>query len=146
LSYETSVTEPSSDSTPEQSIPLEPEQSIPSEEMVDSDKKMPTGNSFDKLKCSYKKCNNRLGTKEQLSCAVLSCKKKIHASCFHHYIGQSSFNFDVRPEFFYCATKACCAKFWVGNQGPTTRWDSDGPNGANTVPNRKVGCLFSILT
>jgi hypothetical protein len=40
--------------------------------------------------------------------------------------------------FFCCATKACCAKFRVGNQGPTTHWDSDGPNGANTVPNSET--------
>jgi hypothetical protein len=39
LSHETSVSEPSSDTTQEQSTPLEPEQSNPSEEMVDSDKK-----------------------------------------------------------------------------------------------------------
>jgi hypothetical protein len=31
--------------------------------------------------------------------------------------------------------KACCSKFCVGNMGPTTRWDSDGPNGPNAVPN-----------
>ncbi len=35
---------------------------------------------------------------------------------------------------FACATKACCSKLRVGNQGPSTRWDSDGPNGPNTVP------------
>jgi hypothetical protein len=39
---------------------------------------------------------------------------------------------------FCCATKACCAKFRVGNQGPTTRWDSDGTNGPNTVRNSET--------
>jgi hypothetical protein len=69
---------------------------------------------------------------------MLSCKKKIHPSCFHHYLGVSQFDFAVRPDVFCCATKACCAKFQVGNQGPTTCWDSDGPNGANTVPNSET--------
>jgi hypothetical protein len=88
-----------------------------------------------KLRCSYKKCNNKSAAKEQIPCAVTSCKKKIHAACFHHYLQQSSFDFDLRDDVFTCATKACCSKFRVGNQGPTTRWDSDGPNGPNTVPN-----------
>ena len=87
-----------------------------------------------KLHCSYKKCNNKSATKEQINCAVSSCKKK-HVACFHHYLQQSSFDFDLRDDVFCCETKACCSKFHVGNQGPTTRWDSDGPNGPNTVPN-----------
>jgi hypothetical protein len=44
----------------------------------------------------------------------------------------------VREDVFCCATKACCSKFRVGNQGPTTRWDSDGPNGLNTAPNSET--------
>ena len=98
-------------------------------------------NGSEKLKCSYKKCNNLLATKEQLSCAVSSCSKKIHAACFQHYLSQANFNFEVRTDVFCCATKACCTKFRVGNQGPTTRWDSDGPNGPNTVPNSETVLL-----
>jgi hypothetical protein len=74
-------------------------------------------------------------SKEQISCAVSSCPKKIHAACFHYYLQQSNFDFDIREDVFCCATKACCSKFHVGNMGPTTRWDSDGPNGPNVVPN-----------
>jgi hypothetical protein len=44
----------------------------------------------DKLCCSYKKCNNALATKEQIACAVTSCRKKIHVTCFHHYISPAS--------------------------------------------------------
>ena len=64
------------------------------------------GNRAEKLKCSYKKCNNLLATKEQLSCAVSSCSKKIHAACFQHYLSQANFNFEVRTDVFrknsYC--------------------------------------------
>jgi len=44
----------------------------------------------------------------------------------------------VRDDVFCCATKACCSKFRVGNQGAPTCWDSDGPNGPNTVPNSET--------
>jgi hypothetical protein len=98
-------------------------------------------NGAEKLKCSYKKCNNQLATKEQLSYAVSSCSKKNHAACFQHYLSQANFNFEVHTDVFCCATKACCTKFCVGNQGPTTRWDSDGPNGPNTVPNSETVLL-----
>jgi hypothetical protein len=40
------------------------------------------GAGGDKLCCLYKKCNNKLLSKEQLSCAMASCKKN---TCFHHY-------------------------------------------------------------
>jgi hypothetical protein len=92
-----------------------------------------TGAGGDKLCCSYKKCNR----KEQMPCSVQSCKI-IHPTCFHHYLRQSSFDFEVKEDVFCCATKACCSKFRVGNQGPTTRWDLDGPNRPNTVPNSKT--------
>jgi hypothetical protein len=46
----------------------------------------------------------------------------------------------MHTDVFCCATKACCTKFRVGNQGPTTRWDSDSPNGPNTVPNSETVC------
>jgi hypothetical protein len=71
-----------------------------------------------------------------MCCAEL--QKKIHATCFHHYVRQSSFDFEVRDDVFCCATKACCSKFRVGNQGASTQWDSDGPNGPNTAPNSET--------
>ncbi len=92
----------------------------------------------DKLRCLYKKCNNALVTNEQIDCAVPTCRKKIHVTCFHHCISQASFVFEVRDDVFCCATKACCSKFRVGNQGASTCWDSDGPNGPNTVPNSET--------
>jgi hypothetical protein len=72
--------------------------------------------------------------------------KKIYAACFHHYLQQSSFDFDIREDVFCCATKACCSKFCVGNTGPTKRWDSDGPNGPNTVPNSESVVLDWLTT
>ncbi len=39
---------------------------------------------------------------------------------------------------FCYATKACCSKLRVGNHGPSTRWDLDGPDGPNTVPNSET--------
>jgi hypothetical protein len=95
------------------------------------------GAGNDKLRCSYKKCSNKLLSKEQLPCVVASCKKK-HTTCFHHYLRQSSFDIEVREDVFCCAMKACCSKFRVGNQGPTTRWASDGPNGPNAAPNSET--------
>jgi hypothetical protein len=92
----------------------------------------------DKLCCSYKKCNNARATKEKIACAVTTCREKIHVTCFHHYITQASFDFEVIDDVFCCATKACCSKFRVGNQGSSTCWDSDGPNGPNTVPNSET--------
>jgi hypothetical protein len=103
-------------------------------------------NDSKKLKCSYKKCNNQLATKEQLSCAVTLCNKKIHAAYFQHYLSQAKFNFEVHTDVFCCATKACCTKFSVGNQGPTTHLDSDGPNGPNTIPNSETVSLDSWIT
>ncbi len=73
----------------------------------------------------------------RLPCAVQSCKNN-YATCFHHYLHQRSFNFEVRDGVFCCAMKACCSKLRVGNQGPTTRWDSDGPNGPNTALNSEL--------
>jgi hypothetical protein len=58
----------------------------------------------DKLCCSYKKCNNALATKEQIVCAVRSCKKN-HLTCFHHYISQASFDFEVREMSFVVLLK-----------------------------------------
>jgi hypothetical protein len=92
----------------------------------------------DKLCCSYKKCNNARATKEKIACAVTACREKIHVTCFHHYMTQASFDFEVIDDVFFCATKACCSKFRVGNQGSSTCWDSDGPNGPNTVPNSET--------
>jgi hypothetical protein len=95
----------------------------------------------DKLKCSYKKCYNQLATKEQLSCAVSSCKKSIYVACFHYYLSQAKLNFDVHTDVFCCAAKTCCTKLRVGNQGSATRCDSDGPNGLNTVLNSEMVLL-----
>jgi hypothetical protein len=60
----------------------------------------------DKLCCSNKKCNNTLATKKQIAHAVTSCRNKIHVTCFHHYISQASFDFEVRDDVLCCATKA----------------------------------------
>jgi hypothetical protein len=90
------------------------------------------------LKCSYKKCHNQLATKGQLSYAVSLCNKCIHAACFHHYLSKAKFNFEVHTDVFCCATKACCTKFCVGNKGSATCWDSDGPNGSNTIPSSET--------
>ncbi len=62
-------------------------------------------------------------------------KKKIHVVCFSHYLDQSKFDFSVQDDTYCCATKASCSKMKVGNQGATTRWDADGPNGPYTLPN-----------
>jgi hypothetical protein len=68
----------------------------------------------------------------------LRATKKFHAACFQHNWSQAKFNFEVHTDVFCCATKVCCTKFHVGNQGPTTHWDSDDPNGQNTIPNSKT--------
>lgn len=60
---------------------------------------------------------------------VSLCTKKILAACFHHYLSQAKFNFEVCTYVFCCTSKDCCAKFCVGNHGQATRWDSDGPSG-----------------
>jgi hypothetical protein len=93
-------------------------------------------NGAEKLKCSYKKCNNQLATKEQLICAVTLCKK--NAACFQHYLSQANSNFELRTDVFCFATKACCTKFHIGNQSLTTYWYLDGPIGPNTVPNSET--------
>jgi hypothetical protein len=73
--------------------------------------------------------------------AVELCNKKIHAACFQHYLFQANFNFEVCTDAFYCATKACCTKFHVINQGTTTHWDLGGPDGPSTIPKGKTVLL-----
>jgi hypothetical protein len=85
-------------------------------------------------KCSYRKCQDKSNQRDLVTCASATCNKKIHSLCFGHYIA-TNYDFPMRPGVVCCTAKACCAKFKLGNQGATTRWDSDGPNGPNSVPN-----------
>ncbi len=69
-------------------------------------------NGAKKLKCSYKKCNNQLATKEQLSCAVSLCSKKFMLLAF---------------SIIYCRlslTLRCIQCNWIGGPreitGPST--------------------------
>jgi hypothetical protein len=85
-------------------------------------------------KCSYRKCQDKSNQKDLVTCASTTCNKKIHSLCFGHYVA-TNYDFPMRPGVVCCAAKQCCAKFKLGNQGASTRWDSDGPNGPNSVPN-----------
>jgi hypothetical protein len=57
-----------------------------------------------------------------------------YSHCFAHYV-TSNLDFAMKPGVMCCVAKAWSAKFKLGNQGATTQWDSDGPNGPNSVSN-----------
>jgi hypothetical protein len=57
------------------------------------------GAGSEKLCCSYKKCNNQLLSKKQML-ALCRAVKKIHPTCFHHYLRQNSFDFELEKMCF----------------------------------------------
>jgi hypothetical protein len=89
------------------------------------------------LKCSYQRCSAALFNDDVwtlLPCTNSTCKKKIHRLCFKHFLSVSTLQFQVKTDLICCATVRHCSKF-KQQSGDRIRWDSDGPNGANTTPN-----------
>jgi hypothetical protein len=85
-------------------------------------------------KCSYRRCMDKFNQNDLVDCAVATCSKIIHGLCFQHHV-VTNLDFTMQSGVVCCAAKACCAKFKLGNQDASTCWDSDGPNGPNSVPN-----------
>jgi hypothetical protein len=70
-------------------------------------------------KCTCRRCMDKCTQKDLVTCASVTCNKKIHSLCFAHYVA-TNVDFPMKPSVVYCAAKACCAKFKLGNQGATT--------------------------
>jgi len=87
-------------------------------------------------KCSYRKCVQKTaGTPSALlKCSNLKCLKKIHSACFSEFMKGSKLTFGLKEGVICCATVRCCTKF-RSSGAERTRWDSDGPNGPDTLPN-----------
>ncbi len=86
-------------------------------------------------KCSYCKCAQKEHHNWPLvACANPTCKKMIHELCFAHFLSVTHLPHAVKDGTICCATIRCCAKF-KAQSSERVRWDSDGPNGPNTIPN-----------
>jgi hypothetical protein len=86
-------------------------------------------------KCSYCKCAQKQHHNWPLiACANPTCKKMIHELCFAHFLSVTNLPHAVKEGTICCATIRCCAKF-KAQSSERVRWDSDGPNGPNTIPN-----------
>jgi hypothetical protein len=92
------------------------------------------GNGVEKLKCSYKKCNNKLSTKEQLVCAVSSCGKKFMLHVFNIICHRLILPLRGIQMYSVVQPRLVVLNSMLEIKVPTTCWDSDGPNGPNTVP------------
>jgi hypothetical protein len=104
---------------------------IPALEAVDVNKEteaslanMPTANVGGPYGCEW----------SLLPCANSSCNKVIHCLCFEHFLKVITSKFEVADDVVCCATVRCCSK--IKKQAlECIRWDADGPNGPNSLPN-----------
>jgi hypothetical protein len=97
----------------------------------------PVGGTWNSPKCSYRKCgkNYTYGCEwSLLPCANSSCNKVIHRLCFEHFLRVTPLQFEVADDVVCCATVRCYLKF-KKQALERIRWDADGPNGPNSLPN-----------